>query len=907
MAPSAEGGTAGPSTQDPRRGTAVSARTGIRPTAVRPHPAVIAILINAALLAILLTDLWLPRGYDISSMYALVVLASAFTRSRLAVYLTGATATVIAASMMTSELSNSAYDRGPVAFSHLTAIVLIVLSGAASLLALRRTEENARLVVALRSAEHAHERDSRMLDTASLIAPIGTWTFDPEAQTVTWHERAAEIVEGRPFTPTDVDTALGLIAEDERTRVLSTFTAALETGSPFREEFEFTGGSGTLKRVVIMGDPLQMDEHGRTLVHGSVQDITRWAAAESELERTRRRFAALTAAVPFAVWSAGADGQIEYANEAMRTFTGAGPEAGQGEHWKSMIHPDDRDRVSEAWETSIRTGATYDIEHRYRRADGEYEWFHVSAEPERDEDGTVIRWWGATVNVDSTRELRQRAEDLAAERATILESTTDGVYAVDREWRILYANSAAKAMIDRLSVDVVGEEFWSVFGFEPDREASEQLQIAMSTGTPSSFTYFSEALNRWFSVTATPTRSGLSVFHRDVTEIHRLSEQLSQAQKLESVGRLTGGIAHDFNNVLTVVLGGAEAVVNDPAVGHEAREMAELVVESAKRGADLTARLLSFARKQPLSPSAVDLEDRLSGLAPMLKRTLGELVELIIVPSVGLPAIMVDSGQFDNALLNLVLNARDAMPDGGRLTIGATEAELDADYCATHAEATPGHYVMIDVSDTGHGIGPEEVERLFEPFFTTKATGKGSGLGLAMVWGFVKQSGGYISAYSEAGVGTTFKLYLPPSVTPAVQLVNGLPPLRPIRPATILLAEDDDLVRAFATERLRSLGHTVHAAPSGPEALALLDTVGPVDLLFTDVIMPDGMTGRDLAEEFLRRRPDTPVLFTSGYTENVVLHNGRLDDGVLLLTKPYTAEQLTERITTALDRAEPPA
>ncbi len=905
MATPSEGNSAGPSVEDLRRLADSSRNTQAQAAHVRATYIGSRVLIGAGLLTILTVDLLLARGYDISSLYAIVVLGAAFTRSRRTVLGTAVAALLIAVGVLFFKAGAGHPDFSPIVFSHLTAAVLIAVSASAGLLALRRTLQAMRLGDALRNAEIARERDTRMLEAASQIAPIGTWYFDPDDQTLTWRRGAAEIVEREADLPVPVEQALELIVERDRMRMLGTFMQAVQAEIPFREEFTFISGSGNPKRVVIMGDPIANDDNGRRLIHGSVQDITRWAAAEEEAADAARRFRALAAALPFAVWSATPEGRIDFANEALEAYTGRPPSAGHGDSWMELIHPDDLETVASTWAESVQTGKPYDIEHRMRAADGHSEWFHVSAQPELSQDGTIVRWWGVSMNVDANRELRERAEALAAERATILESTTDAIYAVDREWRIVYVNSSARKYVNRLSEDLVGHLLWDVFPFEPDGDAMEGMKLAMATGKPQSFTYYSQGFGRWFAVMATPTPRGLSVFNRDVSENHRLSEQLAQAQRLDSLGRLTGGIAHDFNNVLTVVLGGAEAVAHDPSVGREAREMAELVVESAKRGADLTSRMLSFSRRQALEPRAVDLDTALGELAPMLRRALGEAIDFRVGTDADLPAVLVDPVQLENALLNLVINARDAMPQGGRLSIGATEAALDDAYAASHTDVVPGRYVAITVSDTGTGMEPETAERLFEPFFTTKGSGKGSGLGLAMVWGFVKQSGGHVSVYSEPGFGTTFRLYLPLSdisVTPRPR--SALPPLRPIRPSVILLAEDDDLVRAFATERLRSLGHTVHSAKSGPAALDLLTQLDHIDMLFTDVVMPGGMSGRDLADAVREERPGTPVLFTSGYTEDVVLDNGGANVSVALLSKPYTAEQLTERITEALDQSE---
>jgi signal transduction histidine kinase/CheY-like chemotaxis protein len=388
-------------------------------------------------------------------------------------------------------------------------------------------------------------------------------------------------------------------------------------------------------------------------------------------------------------------------------------------------------------------------------------------------------------------------------------------------------------------------------------------------------------------------------------DIASLNERLRQSQRLEAVGQLTGGVAHDFNNLLTVVMGNAELLVELNESNPQQRELAEMIATAARRGADLTQRLLAFARKQPLAPKVVDINPLIAGLDPMLRRTLGEHIEIELIRAAGLWPALVDPGQLENALLNLCLNARDAMPAGGRLTLETANARLDADYAARYLDVVPGQYVLLAVSDTGTGIAPDILRKVFEPFFTTKETGKGTGLGLAMVYGFVKQSAGHASIYSEPGQGTTVKLYLPRAQAADTADHQPTDQAVPIGGSgTILLVEDDDAVRRYASAQLRSFGYTVLEASEGAGALALLHQHPEVALLFTDVVMPGGMNGRALADDARRLRPGLRVLYTSGYTENAIVHHGRLDEGARLLTKPYRRNELDRAIRDAL--AAPP-
>jgi signal transduction histidine kinase len=384
-------------------------------------------------------------------------------------------------------------------------------------------------------------------------------------------------------------------------------------------------------------------------------------------------------------------------------------------------------------------------------------------------------------------------------------------------------------------------------------------------------------------------------------EIEANEAQVRQAQKMEAIGQLTGGVAHDFNNILTVITGTVEILGDAVKDRPQLAQIANLISTAAARGADLTRHLLAFARRQPLQPRSIDVNGLVIDAARLLRPTLGEQIEIESMLAHDSAPALIDPSQLSTAILNLALNARDAMPNGGKLTLETKNVVLDENYAGMNSEVTPGNYVMIAVSDSGVGIPANLLEKVFEPFYTTKDIGKGSGLGLSMVYGFVKQSNGHIKIYSEEGHGTTVKLYLPQALGTA----DALPADAGIAKfergdESILIVEDDALVREYVVTQISRLGYDTLAAGNAAEALAIIDGGEHIDLLFTDVIMPGGMNGRQLAIEARKRRPGLRVLYTSGYTENAIVHHGRLDAGVLLLTKPYVSSDLAQMIRAAL-------
>ena len=405
---------------------------------------------------------------------------------------------------------------------------------------------------------------------------------------------------------------------------------------------------------------------------------------------------------------------------------------------------------------------------------------------------------------------------------------------------------------------------------------------------------------------------GFAKITRDLTERRAADERARQAQKMEGIGQLTGGVAHDFNNLLTIIVGNLETLLrnlNDPALpADRLRRSAENAMKGARRAESLTQRLLAFSRQQPLDPKPIDLGRLVTGMSDLLRRTLGEHVTVETVLSGGVWRAHADPNQLELAILNLAVNARDAMPDGGKLTLETANVHLDEKYAAGQVEVLPGQYVMLAVTDTGCGMPPDVVARAFDPFFTTKEIGHGTGLGLSQVYGFVKQSRGHVKIYSEPDEGTTIKIYLPRVHAAAASGEVDIPETvaRGAANELILVVEDDEDVRNYSCETVRELGYQVLEAENGKAALELLERHPSVRILFTDIGLPGGMNGRQLADEAKKRKPHLRVLFTTAYARNAIVHDGRLDPGVELITKPYTQAALASKLRDIIDARQPP-
>jgi len=501
---------------------------------------------------------------------------------------------------------------------------------------------------------------------------------------------------------------------------------------------------------------------------------------------------------------------------------------------------------------------------------------------------------------------------LAAENDRIFAAMSDAFFALAPDWRITNANRRARELLLRPVTQLIGTSFWDAF---PGAKSAlgQTLERVLESGEAASWRVHVPELDRWFDCRAirhagaeAESIGGLALFVQDATPLMRYEAQLERTQRLDSIGQLTGGIAHDFNNLLLVVLGNADTLTQK-LTDRAQRRAAELISIAANRAAELTARLLAFARRQPLDPRSVAVDELLRHFAPLLRQTIGEHIELDFKFEPNLPAALVDPVQLETAILNLAGNARDAMPDGGRLTMEVHRVNLDEDYVSKEDSVRPGRYLLVAVTDTGSGMSAESVKRAFEPFYTTKEVGQGTGLGLSMVYGFVKQSRGHVKIYSELGVGTTVKLYLPLADQPALDgdIARDTPPSMPTGHETVVVVEDDDLVRDHVQEMLHELGYDVRAYADGPAAIEALKQA-PADLLLTDVILPRGMNGRMVADQATALYPALKVLYMSGYSQNTIIHQGRLDQGVQLIGKPFSKKDIARRIREILDGGKAP-
>lgn len=535
------------------------------------------------------------------------------------------------------------------------------------------------------------------------------------------------------------------------------------------------------------------------------------------------------------------------------------------------------------------------------------------------------RQQGGSIFVGVIRDLteRERAEralrESAARLKAIVDTAVDGIILIDAKSNIRMFNPACERLFGYRAEEVLGHNV-KVLMPSPYRDEHDGYLLNFHrTGERKIIGIGREVVGRRKDGTTFPMdlsvgeareagdSSYVGIIH-DATERKRTGEQLIQAQKMEIVGQLSGGIAHDFNNLLTVIVGNAEFLSDQLKARHDLQVLADDIGRAGGRGAELTQRLLAFSRRQMLTPVEIDCNGLLDTLHKLLARTLRENIRIETKFDPELRFAFADAAQLESAILNLALNAQDAMPAGGRLTISTTNVSLDGSYHTLHPEVRPGEYVMVVVTDNGEGMPKDVLARVFEPFFTTKETGKGSGLGLSMVYGFVKQSNGHVALYSEPGLGTTIRIYLP-TAPESAQRAPTKPwiydEILPLGRETVLVVEDDPFVRSYAVMCLKSLGYEVIAAADGTHALQKLAEHDGVDILFTDIVMPGGINGWELAERAQALRPDLLVLLTSGYALDTLAKDGWLRNGSVILNKPYRKNELARRLREVVSSAGP--
>jgi PAS domain S-box-containing protein len=636
--------------------------------------------------------------------------------------------------------------------------------------------------------------------------------------------------------------------------------------------------------------------------------LRRQAASERDRHTERERlFSAVVESSNDAIITKSLDGTITGWNSAAERLFGFSAAEAVGQRIDIIVPPERRAELRQILDRIARGESIAQHETVRHRRDGSEVEVLLAISPIRSAAGEIIGASKTAQDIGERKRTEAALNQEIEERRRIFETSQDLILVTDTKGNFIQVSPSSMTILGYEPTEMIGHsavEF--IHADDLDRTRAEMRAARRGRLMRNFETRYVHKDGRavaltWMGTWSEPVRRHFFV-GRDLTEKQAAEAQYRQAQKMEAVGQLTGGVAHDFNNILTVITGTigilAEAVADRP----ELEAIARMIDEAAERGGQLTKHLLAFARKQPLQPREIDVNSLVLETVKLLRPTLGEQIRIDPLLADDTWPALVDPNQLTTAILNLALNARDAMPNGGSLAVETKNVYLDQAYADMHVEVTPGSYVMIAVSDTGSGIAPMDLERVFDPFFTTKDVGKGTGLGLSMVYGLVKQSNGHIKIYSEQGHGTSVKLYLPRATAVDHSATEMLPPAAVQGGHEgVLVVEDDALVRKYVLTQIRSLGYSTLEACNAAEALRVIDSAADIDLLFTDVIMPGAMNGRQLADEALKRRPSLRILFTSGYTENAIVHHGRLDSGVLLLAKPYRKPELARMIRMALD------
>lgn len=788
---------------------------------------------------------------------------------------------------------------------------LVQLRGRMTLTAERNEELSAlaeRMQAELLQRNRELQRLNDHLSAAQQVAGVGSWELNVTTNKRIWSDEVYRIMGIRPGQrPRNSDNSLMLVHPDDRDMLMAVRKRVVEGEDVPSVEHRIIRPDGSVRHVQ-QRTVRRVDRNGEMILYGTIQDITERKEMESALRESEERFRLVARVTADAVWDWNTETGEIWWNDGMKTIFGfnAHDNTRSLEFWQDCVHPEDRARVGEKLD-AVRNGR--DVEwsdsFRFKRKDGSYAYVQSRGFLIRDENGRAVRMLGSMNDVTQRKEHESRLEWQAA----LLEKSSDAIFVIDADCRVHYWNRGAEYVYGWRKEEAVGQSLLDLVCNDPGSVRSAVRQV-IETG-------------EWNGTLRQEHRSGKSVtidgtwtlvtdrddhekwilaVNTDITETLELEAQLRQAQRLEAVGQLTGGIAHDFNNLLTVVVGNTELLQNSPNLEPRERELLAATHKASLRGADLTHQLLSFSRQQALEPKVTNVNELIRGMEKLLRRTLMEDTQFRFLLQENLWDTYVDPAQLESALLNLCINARDAMKGGGRVVIETSNVRLDDIYVERHSTVLPGDYVMIAVSDSGHGIKQEYLDRVFDPFFTTKEKGKGTGLGLSMAYGFVKQSKGNITIYSEPGQGTTVKIFLPRNMKASERTSESRKEAEPARAQSesVLLVEDDELVRAVAEQQLESLGYEVVTAADTRDALKHLRQDAHFDLLFTDVIMPGGINGRELAERARALQPGIKVLLTSGYTENALDTNDGAEH-LALLSKPYRKADLAAKLRQVLD------
>jgi PAS domain S-box-containing protein len=756
-----------------------------------------------------------------------------------------------------------------------------------------------------RATAESLRKSQALLTMAGRLSRMGGWEYLIATGRAIVYDEVAAIYGVPPGTILSVEESIASYAADSRPRAIEIFTQCLSVGESFDEELKIITATGRHLWVRLIIQPIRGDDGAILGIQGAVQDIDQQKRVLLERDRLLKRLEVTLESITDAFFTLDRKWRFAYLNSAAERLLQRSRADLQGK----VIWEEFPTTVGELLYRELHRAVT--AERKVSLEDNSLAGgavLSLTAYPST--EGLAVYFQDITALRETEQALRA-GEMRLAEQAEVLDKANDGIIVEDLAGRVLYWNESATRLLGVAAEEAVGRPIHEVLGIDPALPAEATARV-MEAG-------------EWRRTVNLPTRDGRELvidshlslvrdeagrpksilsINTDITAQVAVEERLRQAERLEAVGQFTGGVAHDFNNLLTVILGNAEIMIDATEIPAEVQELSVMIKRAAERGAALTQRLLAFAQRQALEPRSVDPAALLAETSGLLRRALREDISLVVIDTVGLWNALVDPAQLETALLNLCVNARDAMPGGGRLTIEAENVEFDEAYAGAHGQVNPGQYVTITVTDTGTGIAPELVGRVFDPFVTTKEFGKGTGLGLSMVYGFIKQSHGHVGIYSELGHGTSVKMYLPRASSPAAAITDEPASLEDLRGfETILVVEDDDLLRRNVAHQLGSLGYQVIASANGHEALEVIRAGSHIDLLFTDVIMPGGLNGPDLAVAAREILPALRLLYTSGYTENAIVHDGRLDPGILLLNKPYVRSQLALKVRAALESA----
>jgi two-component system cell cycle sensor histidine kinase/response regulator CckA len=705
-----------------------------------------------------------------------------------------------------------------------------------------------------------------------------------------------------------LNSILEVVAEEDRPLVAEKIRERL-LGRTQTAHYSFRGRRKDGSQILVEVQGGRTEFQGRPAILGVLLDITERQRAQEALRESEQKYRELVERINDAIYAVDENGIITYMSPAAEQMTGYTVDELVGHHFSEFIYDEDLPGLQESFRRSL-SGISEPYEYRIRTKDGRIRWVRSHGRSILSE-GKLSGLRGVLSDITD----RKRAEEamrLAEERhRQLIQNAVYGIYRSSLDGKFLEVNPALVQMLgygsaeELLAVDMATDIY-----LDPDerhhlieqyRQAGRiegiEVKWKRKDGSPITVRLSGRTLHD-----ERGKLEGFEMIVEDVTERRLLEEQLRQAQKMEAIGQLAGGIAHDFNNLLTAVMGYAEVLLRrlDPA--SDLYQFANQIKDASEQAASLIKQLLAFSRKQLLQPKVVDLNQLITNSANMLSRLIGEDIEMDLILDPSLGKVKADPVQIEQVIMNLAVNARDAMPQGGKLTLETRNVYLDEDYARRHLGVRPGHYILLAMSDTGIGMDQETLSHIFEPFFTTKEKGKGTGLGLSTVYGIVKQSGGNIWVYSELGRGTTFKIYLPRVEGEAdpIEIKLG-PDADRTGSETILLVEDDAAVRHLAKEILQMHGYTVLEAPGGEEALQLIEGYsGHIHLMLTDVVMPR-MSGPELAARAAPLRPQMKVLYMSGYSENAIAHHGILHPGTHFLPKPFTPEALALKVREVLD------